>query len=192
MTTKELEMCLWKALQTQGRYICFEVQLPRTPGVTRTEIVKLGSPRMEVVGTKLQPGKYSFEYVQKNEIEIQYDERVDALSYETSRIWRFFELKVSKSDFHSNAAVSFYGDFNYYVMPLELYEQIKDEIPAGIGVYVADSPSKPAWCKRKAKRQELKLDHDKLMFHFMQALSREYQKVMRKNVSKDLENTAHV
>lgn len=33
-------------------------------------------------------------------------ERVDLMSYETKDNWRCYELKVSKSDFHSNAKLS--------------------------------------------------------------------------------------
>jgi hypothetical protein len=44
-------------------------------------------------------------------------ERVDMMSYDTKGIWRCFELKVSKSDFHSKAHNTFIGNYNYYVMP---------------------------------------------------------------------------
>lgn len=47
-----------------------------------------------------------------------------------------FELKLTKSDFHSDAKITFYGHYNYYVMSKELYEQVADEIPDWVGVYV--------------------------------------------------------
>lgn len=47
-----------------------------------------------------------------------------------------YEIKSSVEDFHSNNGHNFIGDFNYYVMPLEVYEKIKDEIPHRIGIYV--------------------------------------------------------
>lgn len=107
------------------------------------------------------------------------NERVDLLSYETSGVWRFYELKISKSDFHSRAKKTFLGHFNYYIMPIELYEAVKDEIPKEIGVYTAHiRNSGRSWmeCARKSIKQELRIDNDKLMFAFMQALSRENQK----------------
>jgi hypothetical protein len=108
------------------------------------------------------------------------NERVDLLSYETSGAWRFYELKISKSDFHSKAKKTFLGDFNYYIMPSELYDAVKDEIPKEIGVYTAHIGQCQGnyWmeCAKKPIRQKLRIDHNKLMFSFMQALSRENQK----------------
>ena len=39
-----------------------------------------------------------------------------------------FEVKSSVDDFHSKNGHNFLGDYNYYVMPEEVYEQIKAEI----------------------------------------------------------------
>lgn len=44
-----------------------------------------------------------------------------------------FEIKVSRADFHSPNGHNFIGNLNYYVMPYELYKQVKDEIPENIG-----------------------------------------------------------
>ena len=44
-----------------------------------------------------------------------------------------FEIKVTKSDFHSKHGHNFVGNLNYYVMPYQLYKEVKDEIPEGIG-----------------------------------------------------------
>lgn len=40
-----------------------------------------------------------------------------------------YEVKSSVEDFHSKNGHNFLGDYNYYVMPEEVYEQIKKEIP---------------------------------------------------------------
>lgn len=159
MTTKELELKLYRAVACKnnqlnsyknGWYFCFEVGIPYD--INR-------GPR---------------------------DERVDALCLESHNVgfgsecntWRCYELKISKSDFHSKAALSWYGNLNYYVMPLELYESVKLEIPNDIGVYVADESSS-AYCIKKAKRRELIIPHNKLLFALMLALSREYRKNYR-------------
>lgn len=42
-------------------------------------------------------------------------------------------------DFHSKHGHNFLGDFNYYVMPQDVYEQVQKEIPYGVGVYVPKS-----------------------------------------------------
>ena len=62
-------------------------------------------------------------------------ERVDLMSYETGGIFRCYEIKRTKSDFYSKCAWSFIGNYNYFIMPKELYEKVKNDIPSGIGVY---------------------------------------------------------
>lgn len=101
------------------------------------------------------------------------DERVDYLTYDTKGIWRCYEIKVSKSDFYSKAKKSFHGHYNYYVMPLELYEQVKDEIPSHIGVYVSGG------CIRKAKKQKLVMDEQILKDSLIRSLYREAEKVIK-------------
>ena len=55
------------------------------------------------------------------------DERVDYMTYKTNGEFRCYEIKVSKADFKSKAKVSFLGDFNYYVMPVELYQELRKD-----------------------------------------------------------------
>ena len=62
-------------------------------------------------------------------------ERVDYMTYDTNGIFRCYEIKVSKSDFYSKAKHTFLGHYNYFVMPTELYEEVKQDIPSHIGVY---------------------------------------------------------
>lgn len=76
-------------------------------------------------------------------------ERVDYLTVDTKGIWRAYEIKVSKPDFHSKHANSWVGHYNYYVMPLHLYEQVKHEIPPDIGVYCDGS------CIKQAKYHDI-------------------------------------
>lgn len=64
-------------------------------------------------------------------------EIVDCIKYTTDREIVCYEIKQSKADFHSKNALTFIGNKNYFVMPASLYEQVKDEIPYGIGVYIA-------------------------------------------------------
>jgi len=47
-----------------------------------------------------------------------------------------FEVKSSVEDFRSKNGHNFVGDFNYYVMPEDVYEKVKSEIPHKVGVYV--------------------------------------------------------
>jgi hypothetical protein len=104
-------------------------------------------------------------------------ERVDLLRYDSDGTWRFYELKVSKSDFYSKNKNTFRGHYNYYVLPEQLYVQVKQDIPDIIGVYVVN---KYKICRnvKRAKKQDMRINHDELMLVFMQALSREYHKYM--------------
>jgi hypothetical protein len=100
-------------------------------------------------------------------------ERVDYLTYDTEGIWRFYEIKVTKADFHSKANKTFLGHYNYYVMPYELFQLVKDEIPEHIGVWIGDS------CVKKAKKQELGIDETILKDSLIRSLYREAEKVYK-------------
>ena len=100
-------------------------------------------------------------------------QRVDYITYDTKGTWRCYEIKVSKSDFHSKAHNTFIGHYNYYVLTEELYEQIKDEIPSHIGVYVGTS------CAKKAKKQALSEDEQILKNSMIRSLYREVEKQIK-------------
>lgn len=98
------------------------------------------------------------------------NERVDYLTYDTKEIWRCYEIKVSKGDFHSNATKTFIGHYNYYVMPETLFEEVKDDIPKHIGVHDGSC------CIKNAKKQKLAVDENILKDSMIRSLSRENQK----------------
>lgn len=128
---------------------------------------------------------------------------VDTLSYQQltdGQIeWRCYELKVTKSDFHSKAKLSFIGNYNYFVLPQELYEEVKDEIPTYIGVLIyrafdqkaieasAQTLRAPGFLTvaKKAQYQELQVDEKQLTSHFVASLFREVDKA--KKVEKGLQ-----
>lgn len=97
-------------------------------------------------------------------------ERVDYMTYDTKGIWRCYEIKVSKSDFHSKAKKTFIGHYNYFVMPSKLYEQVKGEIPNHVGVYCGGDLVK------RAKKQELQVEEEILKNSMIRSLHREFQK----------------
>jgi len=100
-------------------------------------------------------------------------ERVDYITYDTKGIWRCYEIKVSKADFHSKAAKSFVGNYNYYVMPQSLYDTVKAEIPQHIGVYVGVE------CVKKAKKQPLAIDENILKDNMIRSLFRDSDKLYK-------------
>ena len=103
-------------------------------------------------------------------------ERVDYMTYDTKDIWRCYEIKVSKSDFHSKAKKTFVGHFNYFVMPTELYEEVKDEIPKHIGVLVYGGYI--LTLVKRPKKQELMVDEQVMKNSLIRSLYRESEKVV--------------
>ncbi|WP_083595813.1 hypothetical protein [Clostridium magnum] len=97
--------------------------------------------------------------------------RVDYMTMDCKEIFRCYELKISKSDFHSEHGHNFVGHFNYYVMPKELYEEVESEIPKHIGIY-AWNGSYLSLVKRP-KKQELKEDINILKNSMIRSLYRD-------------------
>lgn len=112
-------------------------------------------------------------------------ERVDYLTYDTKGVFRCFEVKVSKSDFYSSNKLSFLGNYNYYVMPQELYNQVKEDIEDFVGVYISKG-SKLVSVKR-AKRQQLKVEKDILKDSMIRSLYRESEKVISNRDTLEIE-----
>jgi len=128
------------------------------------------------------------------------EEIVDCIMYNCQREVVCYEIKQSKSDFHSKAKLTFIGNRNYYVMPYDLYQKVKDEIPSEIGVYVSIKStntrgfSLDEWneynlkrqnkiyengfdelvCIKKVyKRQELKADKEVILSSMLRSLQRD-------------------
>lgn len=106
-------------------------------------------------------------------------ERVDYMTYDTKEVFRCYEIKISKSDFHSKNHNSFVGHLNYYVLTQELYSKVSNEIPDGVGVLVYDGK---ALCFRKRpKHREPAVNVQILKDSFIRSLHREvdnYRKII--------------
>lgn len=102
-------------------------------------------------------------------------ERVDFLTYETTGIYRAYEIKISKNDFYSGCKWSFIGHYNYFILSSSIYEDVKKDIPEGIGVWLVYESGRME-CIKKPKKCELKCKSEDMMFAMMQGLSREYKK----------------
>ena len=110
-------------------------------------------------------------------------ERVDFMTYDTKGDFRCYEIKVSKSDFNSPAKKSFVGDYNYFVMPVSLYDELggKDYfnkyIDKDIGIIVFNEVP---ICLRMAKRKRVMFDiRANLMESMMKSMFREQKKFYR-------------
>lgn len=89
-----------------------------------------------------------------------------------------YEVKSSVDDFHSKNGHNFIGDYNYYVMPEEVYEQIKQEIPYRVGVYVpAGMNYQGEWYDlkaiKKAKRQDRNRPVSEMLLMMFRSAARE-------------------
>lgn len=102
-------------------------------------------------------------------------QRVDLISYETTGIFRCYEIKNSVSDFYSGCKLSFIGNYNYFILNSSIYEKVKKDIPEGIGVWLVYEHGYME-CVKKPKKKELKCSKEDMMFSLMQGLSREYKK----------------
>ena len=125
-------------------------------------------------------------------------EIVDCIKYTTDREIVCYEIKQSKADFHSKHALTFIGNKNYFVMPYSLYEQVKNEIPYEIGVYVAidhmehkegirddfGTPRRCQWaepvdglkelhCIKPARRRDLKADKEVILSSMLRSMQRD-------------------
>lgn len=107
------------------------------------------------------------------------NERVDYMTYDVKDTFRCYEIKISKSDFHSQNHNSFVGHLNYYVFPQNLYSEISREIPDGIGVILyGDSGMKLAI---RSKRRIPTVDIQTLKNSMIRSLDREvdyYRKML--------------
>lgn len=70
-----------------------------------------------------------------------------------------YEVKSSIEDFHSKNGHNFLGDYNYYVMPEEVFEKVKNEIPYYVGVFVPDTMNyKGEWYDLKSVKKARRKD----------------------------------
>ena len=118
-------------------------------------------------------------------------ERVDMLAYEITGIWRAYELKISKADLHSSAALSWIGHYNYLVVTEDLIEEAKKILPKDIGIYAAYEKGSKKWIDlvRNPRKRELLCKHEDMHFAMLQALSREYKKYRKIKEQEDKKST---
>ena len=70
-----------------------------------------------------------------------------------------YEVKSSVEDFYSKNGHNFLGDFNYYVMPMETYKKVQNEIPYKVGVYVPEKKNNSGdWYDLKSVKRAIRQD----------------------------------
>ncbi|MEG0165865.1 hypothetical protein, partial [Anaerorhabdus sp.] len=81
---------------------------------------------------------------------------------------------------------SFHGNRNYFVMPLEVYEQVKADIPYGIGVYVAKGNELVS--VRSCRKIQLCADKEVVLGSMLRSMQREILKQRSKIYKLESEN----
>ena len=105
------------------------------------------------------------------------DQYCDFATMSSDNIFRCYEIKISASDFRSKNKLSFIGDYNYFVLPAELYEAVKSEIPWNVGVYVYRNGH--CYCEKKARKRLFTIgERIDLMHGFIRSLSRFTTKIV--------------
>ena len=89
-----------------------------------------------------------------------------------------YEVKSSIEDFHSKNGHNFIGDYNYYVMPEDVYEKIKNEIPYYVGAFVPSGMHyRGEWRElksvKKAKRKDRERPVSEMLLMMFRSCARE-------------------
>ncbi len=157
--TLEIENQALKQFSKMGVFMCPECTLER---------VWIGD---EPANVSLKEFHSNPKYMQIEGKHIR-TEIVDILELNSQKGWCCYEIKISKSDFHSRAIKSFVGEYNYYLMPDELYKQVKNEIEKDIGVYSYNGQY--LYLKKKARKQKI-IDgmNEQLYYGMVRSLNRE-------------------
>lgn len=85
-----------------------------------------------------------------------------------------YEVKSSVEDFHSGHGLNFLGDYNYLVMPSNVYEAVSKEIPHYVGVYIPDG--KELICTKKAKKHDRTKPVSEMLLMMFRSAARERRK----------------
>lgn len=116
-------------------------------------------------------------------------EIVDCIMYNCQREIYCYEIKQSKQDFYSKNSLTFIGNKNYFVMPLELYEQVKQDIPKDVGVYASikrpvpfkdtehESGFDSLLCVKNSRRVELRADKEVILSSMLRSLQNESNRI---------------
>lgn len=94
-----------------------------------------------------------------------------------------YEIKSSVEDFNSGHGLNFIGDYNYLVMPEEVYKAVLDKIPYFVGVIVpTESSWRNNWNKltviKKARRRDRTKSLSEMLFMMFRSAARDRYKCL--------------
>lgn len=87
-----------------------------------------------------------------------------------------YEVKSSVDDFHSKNGHNFIGDFNYYIMPEEVYAAVGAQIPYAVGVYCPGGLLGELRSVKKARRQNRERPVSEMLLMMFRSAARERRK----------------
>lgn len=96
-----------------------------------------------------------------------------------------YEIKSSVEDFHSKNGHNLIGDFNYYVMPYEVYEKVNLELPYNVGVMCPETFESPFFeritlvTKKNVKRSDRSRPVSEMLLMMWRSSRREVVKCKR-------------
>ena len=93
-----------------------------------------------------------------------------------------FEVKSSVEDYRSPNGHNFIGDYNYYVMPYDVFEVVKAEIPRKVGVYCLEGNSLKS--VKRAIRTDRTHPVSELLLMMFRSAMRENRKQMNRKRDK--------
>lgn len=151
--------------------------------MNRAEITKILSDLTEKLinpnaDTRIYYSKeVTFDYALANSIRVDYMKfkpKNNTVSGIEKGDFYCYEIKSSINDFNSKNGHNFIGDFNYYVMPAEIYAKTSQKIPYWVGVYCPEG-SKLVSVKKSKRRDRTRATSEMLLMMFRSA-NRDYQK----------------
>lgn len=92
-----------------------------------------------------------------------------------------YEVKSSVEDFRSKNGHNFIGDYNYYVMPEEVYKEVENLIPYNVGVFVPGD-SDGLRCAKKARRKDRARPVSEMLLMMWRSSRREITKSGRRRL----------
>lgn len=111
---------------------------------------------------------------------------VDYLSLTARGIVTCYEIKVTKEDLvNSSHGHNFYGNYNFYVIPVGLFQKIKDYVPKYVGVIGFDIEGHAKYLKM-AKYLTIR-NLSAIKMYLIRSLYREFQKSMKESLN--IQNT---
>lgn len=165
--TKDLEQSALNTFKKLGTFLCFEVG------------INIKQEAFPIWYERALKHKKQLKIDPPKKVNREVTEIVDLLSWEKSRnIWKCYEIKSSMQDFNSGHHITFVGHYNYYIMPKDLYEKVKNEIPDYVGVYIQQG----RWLVniKRAKKQELLVEENLLQYSLIKSLYRNVENMRKK------------